>query len=185
MTDHADTFSKRILARRKVLADSLSENPLRIAVLGPSLNDISNSGTRKRRQIADSLEDDGHETFFPEQYVLKDDPSVPWVEQERQLLSDSAVDFVVILHTEDSAGVLVEIGNFVSVPEISFKTGVLFPFQYYRPMQNLPGNTVQAYFTRMQYTEEHLESCELVAECRRWAYTRQRDIWPNLQSERF
>ena len=128
MTDHADTFSKRILARRKVLADRLSENPLRIAVLGPSLNDISNSGTRKRRQIADSLEDDGHETFFPEQYVLKDDPSVPWVEQERQLLSDSAVDFVVILHTEDSAGVLVEIGNFVSVPEISFKTGVSIPF---------------------------------------------------------
>ena len=180
-----EAFSKRILARREELEHELSSNPLRIAVLGPSLDDISNSGTRKRRQIADSLENDGHETFFPEQYVLKDDPSVPWVEQERQLLSDSAVDLVIILHTEASAGVLVEIGNFVSVPEISFKTGILFPFQYYRPMDSLSGNTVQAYFTKMQYTQEHLESCELVAECRRWAYTRQKDIWPNLPSERF
>ncbi len=80
---------------------------------------------------------------------------------------------------------LVEIGNFASVPEISYKTGVLFPVKYYWPTQSLAGNTVQAYFARMQYTEEHLESCELVAECRRWAYERQSGIWPSLPTEGF
>ena len=185
MTEHDEEFTKRKVARRKELEGEATEKPLRIAVLGPNLGDADNVGARKRRQIADALREDGHETFFPEQYVAMDDPFVPWVEQERQLLSDSDVDLVVILHTEGSAGVLVELGNFVSVPEISFKTGVLFPFQYYRPTQSLSANTAQAYFSKLQYTAEELESCQLVAECRRWAYNRKRGVWPVLPPKGF
>ena len=167
------------------MADTLLKDPLCIAVLGPNLSDIDNSGTLKRRQIAASLETDGHITFFPENHVQDTDPSVPWVEQERQLLSDSSVDLVIILHTDRSAGVLMEIGNFVSVPEISLKTAILCPFKHYKPTENLFGNTVQAYFTKMQYTDEHLASCELVAECKQWAYTLQKGKWPRLPSEAF
>ena len=185
MTHQFEAFSRRVSLRRKELTDRLTAISLCIAVLGPNLDEVGNSGSAKRGQIADALENDGHETFFPEQYVVKDDPSIPWVEQERLLLSDESVDLVIILHTDDSAGVLVEIGNFVSVPEIYIKTGILFPSRHYKPTRNMSGNTVQAYFNRMQYTEEQLTSCELVAECRRWAYTRQIGNWPDLRSERF
>ncbi len=185
MTNHDETLGDDVLARRKELAAEMSERSLRIAVLGPSLEGDENFGSRKRRQIANSLTSDGHHTFFPEEYVSLDDPLLPGVEQERQLLSNSAVDLVIVLHTEDSAGVLVEIGNFASVPEINIKTGVLFPVKYYWPTQNLSGNTLQAYFTTMQYTEEHLETCELVAVCRRWAYQKSKGIWPTLPPEGF
>ena len=180
-----DAFSRRISIKRKEIAERLSAISLRIAVLGPNLDETCNTGSVKRSQIADALQKDGHETFFPEHYVSKNDPSIIWVEQERLILSDESVDLVIMLHTDDSMGVLVEIGNFVSVPEINIKTGILFPSQYYKPTQYMPGNTVQGYYNRMQYTEEQLESCELVAECRRWAYTRQIGIWPNLSSEKF
>ena len=185
MTGHDETLGNEILSRRNELEDNAPGKSLRIAVLGPNLDDADNIGTRKRRQIANALEADGHETFFPEQYVAMDNPFVPWVEQERQLLSGSDVDLIIILHTEDSAGVLVELGNFVSVPEISFKTGVLFPFQYYSPTQSLSANTAQAYFAKVQYTEEELESCQMVAECRRWAYDRKRGVWPVLPPKEF
>lgn len=184
MTDLAERFSQEISARRRELADRLLKDSLYIAVLGPNLKDIGNPGTLKRHQIADSLENDGHITFFPENHVQYTDPSMPWVDQERELLSDSSVDLVIILHTDHSAGVLMEIGNFVSVPEISLKTAVLCPTKHYKPTENLFGNTVQ-YFTNMQYTDEHLASCELVAECKQWAYTLQKGKWPSLQSEVF
>ncbi len=107
MMDHDETINETILARQKELVDDVPERSLRIAVLGPNLDDADNIGTRKRRQIANALEADGHETFFPEQYVAMDNPLVPWVEQERRLLSGSDIDLIIILHTEDSAGVLV------------------------------------------------------------------------------
>ena len=185
-----EAFSARILARRQELADGAAQIPLRIAVLGPNLDDRDNIGTKKRRQIADSLVSDGHDTLFSEHHVLMDDPLLIWIEEERRLLSGNDVDFVVILHTESSigglsAGALSEIANFVSVPAIRVKTGVLFPSKHYTPTQSLAANTVQAYTTRMLYTEEDMESCELVAECRRWANTRIKDMSPDLQSEVF
>ena len=185
MTGLDEEFANRKSARRDELADRAAKKPLCVAVLGPNLDDADNVGTRKRHQIADALKSDGHETFFLEDLVSLDNPMLSGLEQERLLLSDRDVDLVIILHTEDSAGVLIEIGNFASVPEISLKTAVLFPVKYYWPTQNLSGNTVQAYFAKMQYTEEHLESCELVAECRRWAYDRQRGVWPNPPTEGF
>ena len=114
-----------------------------------------------------------------------DNPFLLWIEQEQRVLSSDDVDFVIILHTESSAGALGGIFNFVSVPAIRVKTGILFPFRFYMPTQNLVGNTVQAYTTRMLYTEEHLESCEIVAECRRWANTRLKDMSPDFQPKVF
>ena len=183
MTGDTEAFQQRILARSKDLADELSNKRLSVAVLGPNLDESNGVGTKKRNQIADSLKNDGHKTFFPECLMDRNDPD--WIEQERKLLADSSVDFVVILHTETSAGVLVEIGNFVSVPEISSKTGILFPFRFYEPMQNLAANTVQAYPTKFQYTDDQMTSCELVAECRQWIRTRQKETSLQLKSESF
>ena len=185
MNEREDAFIQRISNSRRQITERLSETYLRVAILGPNLDDALSVGTRKRHQIATALEKDGHTTFFPEDLVVRDNPFVPWVERERELLRGSDTDLVIILHTEDSAGVLVEIGNFISVPEIYLKTAILFPIQYYKPTQNMSGNTVQGYFTKMNYTQEDLISCELVAECRRWAYTRQKHIWPNLSSGNF
>ena len=132
MTGGLDAFGQRILEKRKTIADSALAIPLRIAVLGPSLDGEGNSGSQKRRQIARALKEDGHDTFFPEDHVRRENPAL-LVVQEHQLLSDDSVDLVIILHTEDSSGVLVEIGNFAGTPEITNKTGVLFPFQHYKP----------------------------------------------------
>ena len=76
--------------------------------------------------------------FFPEERLDTSDPT-PWIEQERRLLSDSTVHLVIVLDAEDSAGVLIEIGNFVSVPKIHAKTAILFPSEHYKSGQNLPG----------------------------------------------
>ena len=127
MTNREEAFPARIAAKRRELADNLSKARLCIAVLGPNLEEIRDIGTVKRHKIADALVDDGHEAFFPEMRLENSDPDTPWVEQERKLLSDSTVDLVVILNTEDSGGVLIEIGNFISVPEIHSKTAILFP----------------------------------------------------------
>lgn len=172
-------FGQLILARQKALATEVSERSLNIAVLGPNLEKIRNIGTLKRYQIRDALQDDGHSPFFPE-HRLDYSLSVPWVEQERRLLSDGSIDLVIMLNTNESGGVLVELGNFVSVPEIRVKTGVLFPSELYYPKQSLPANTAHAYLARLQYTEEDLESCQLVAECRWWAYARRSGIWPRV-----
>ena len=189
MTD-GEAFSARILARRQELADGVAQMALRIAVLGPNLEEIGNLGTRKRYQIADALKDDGHDPFFPEQQLVLDDPASLWLELERQLLGNSAVHFVIILQTESSvgglsAGALSETASFVSEQAIQAKTGILFPFRRYEPTKSLAANTVQAYTTKMLYTEEDMDSCELVAECRRWANTRLKDMSPDLQPEVF
>ena len=155
------------------------ERPLNIAVLGPSLDDTRNIGTRKRLQIRDALENDGHRPFFPEERI--DRSAHNWIVQERELLRHPSVDMVIILHTEHSWGAFAEIANFVTVPEIQFKTAVLFPVALYTPTQSLPGNILQGYFVRMPYTDWQMEACQLVSECRRWAYDRMNGAWPEFR----
>lgn len=185
MTHPVDPFNDQTAAKCQEIKGRLSLSPLRIAVLGPSLEDSDSPGTRKRMQIYDSLKTDGHNPFFPEDEIDNSNPFQTWLEEERLMLSASDVDLVIILNTEDSAGALMEIANFVSVPEINIKTAVLFPNRHYKPDEGLPGNTVQAYFTRFPYTDEQMETCRLVSECRRWAYDRQNGIWPGLSSQSF
>ena len=160
---------------------ALSDRPLRIAVLGPSLADIRDIGARKRLQIRDALMDQGHAPFFPEDVI---DSSAPdWIGQERELLLNDSVDLVIILHTKNSWGAFSEVANFASFPEIRIKTAVLFPSEHYEPMNSLPANIVQSYFVRLPYTDRHMELCQLVSECVKWADDKRNGVWPELPSQ--
>ena len=163
----------------------VSFRSLRIAVLGPGIGQGESPGTRKRRQIRDALLEDGHAPFYPEDLISNTSPIDPLLEQERRILSDPEVELVVILHTTSSFGVLAEIANFVSVPQIKAKTVVLFPAQFYTPDESLVANTVRDYLTKMPYTERHFEVCQLVSECRKWANDRVIGLRPDLVSFRF
>ena len=173
MSDANDTFAERAAANRKFPRLSL-----RIAVLGPNLDEIGDAGTRKRYQIRDALADLEHSPFFPEEFI--DSSSLDWIGQERALLASDDVDLIIILHTNDSWGVFGEIANFVSVPEIRTKTAVFFPSEHYTPTRSLPANIVQSYFVKMPYTDDHLKSCQLVSECEKWARDMGNGYWQGL-----
>lgn len=173
MSDADDTFAERVAANRK-----FPQRSLRIAVLGPNLDEIRDAGTRKRYQIRDALKDLGHSPFFPEEFI--DSSSLDWIGQERDLLAGDDVDLIIILHTNDSWGVFGEIANFVSVTEIRTKTAVFFPIERYTPTRSLPANIVQSYFVKMPYTNDHQEACQLVSECENWARDMQNGYWQGL-----
>lgn len=156
-----------------------TERPLRIAVLGPGLQRAGYPGTQKRRQIHDALLADGHAPFFPEDLVDPTEPRDLLLEQERRILLEPDVDLVIILHTRNSMGVLMEIANFVSAPLIKAKTAVLFPNSFYTPDRGLPGNTVRAFRDKMMYSSKQFNDCDLVGECRKWAYDRAMGQWPD------
>lgn len=186
MTSQSDIFSERIVASQsRASENSMQGKGLRIAVLGPNLDNLQDTGTLKRYQISDALKDDGHEPFFPESYIEASDPNQVWLRVERQMLSDESVDLVIILHTDSSFGVLSEISNFLDVPDIHGKSAILFPAQFYMPNENLPANTVQAYYSRKIYTDDEMRACHLVEECRKWAYARRIGNWPGMEFQEF
>lgn len=158
---------------------------LQIAVLGPGLSNPGDPGTLKRRQIRNALEGDGHSPFFPEEVVTSDSPFSSFLDQERTLLDGPDVDLVIILHTPASIGVVAELGNFVSVPDIKAKTAILFPAQFYTPDESLVANTAREYFVKMPYTDTHFKSCQLVSECRRWANDRATGNWQVFSPHEF
>ena len=174
-----------IEAQARVQDNYLHGRRLRIAILGPNLDNIHEAGTLKRYQIRDALKDDGHAPFFPECFIDTDDSTQLWIEIERQLLIDPEVSLVIILHTEKSFGAFTEIANFVSVPEIHRKTAILFPHQLYTPGESLPANTVQGYYVRKIYTVDELEKCHLVAECRKLVSDRLNENWAGLSGQEF
>ena len=180
MINKTDTFGDIIAAKLNNERRRASySRPLKIAVLGPSLDNVDDPGTRKRRQIFDALKDDGHYPFFPETYVDKSQPFDIWIEQERIILSDPEVDLVIVLNTPTSIGVMLEVGNFVSVPEIRIKTAIMHPIEYYTPDDSLAANTIRAYLVQLPYTQEHMSVCQLVSECRIWVRRRQIGEWPS------
>ena len=181
MSNQIETFDDIISAKlNSERRNAPLSSPLRIAVLGPNLDNADDPGTRKRRQIHDVLERDGHYPFFPETYVDTSQPFDTWIEQERVILSDSAVDLVIVLNTPTSIGVILEIGNFVSAPVIRNKTAIMHPIEYYTPDDSLAANTIRAYLVQMPYTEEQMSVCQLVSECRIWVRRRQIGEWPGL-----
>ena len=99
MTSQADAFSNQSAAKRSDVEERSAGLSLRIAVLGPNLDDIGNVGTQKRYQIRNALENDGHQPFFPERELDTSDASQLWLELERQLLGDESVDLVIIFHS--------------------------------------------------------------------------------------
>ncbi|MCE2457363.1 MAG: hypothetical protein J4G14_06055 [Dehalococcoidia bacterium] len=166
------------MARLGEVEEEFTRRSLTIAVLGPNLENLDDTGTLKRYQIRDALLDMGHRAFFPEHHI--DSTAPDWIGQEQDLLRDDTVDLVIILHTENSWGAFGEISNFVSILDIQMKTAVLFPIEHYKPTQGMTGNIVQGYFVRMPYTYEQMEICQLVSECTQWAQQRQIGIWPEL-----
>ena len=149
---------------------------LSVAVLGPGLQNPESPGSRKRRQIREALECDGHEVFFPEDWI-----NPPFstgdlaIRRERTLLSDDSVGLVILLCTEASPGALGEIFGFVDESKIVEKTTLLFPSELFDPANSLVGNTVDYYRSKMLYTEEQFEICDLVSECRKFASDRIHD----------
>ena len=63
MTSQADAFrfSNQSAAKWSDVEERSAGVSLRIAVLGPNLDDINSVGTQKRYQIRDALEDYGHQ----------------------------------------------------------------------------------------------------------------------------
>ena len=179
MSDPNNIFGNLMSDRAKTVAAVYGAGlSLSVAVLGPGMSNPDDPGSRKRKQIRDALEDDGHRPFFPEDLVGSDPPSESLLEKERTLLGRPDVDLVIVLHTSTSYGAIAELGNFVSVPEIKAKTAVLFPIEYYMPDESLVANTVRDYLIKMPYTDSHFEACQLVSECRKWASDRATGMWP-------
>ncbi len=147
------------------------ERKLGIAVLGPGLDNPCEPGAQKRRQIHDALRQDGHAPFFPEDIVSLD-ATEPLLE-ERDILRRDSVDWIVVLHTRQSLGTVLEIGNSTDIPEIMSKTTILFPYDLYYYDSGLVAKTVRGSWSDpMPYTEEQLVSCSVVSECRGMAVER-------------
>ena len=157
---------------------AVARNRLSIAVLGPSLDDgESNRGGRKREQIRDALQQDGHRPFFPEEFVASDPSGPLLLEQERRLLGDAAVDLIIILYTTTSHGVLQEIAYFASYSTFKAKSAVLYPFELWQPGSSLFSDTLSEYLVRTPYSKTQFDDCTLVFECRKWASLRATGRW--------
>jgi hypothetical protein len=165
----------------------MSPTGIRIAVLGPGLGSPDSPGFKKRQQIRDRLEAEGHYPFFPEDPGLlqPENPIEPFLEQEWRLLSSPDVHLVIMLHTKESIGVVSEISYFMGIPEIKAKTAILTPIELYSPNESLPANTVRSYFVKLPYTDRHFDVCQLVEECIKWASDRQAGNWPGIVPFRF
>ena len=171
----ADVIARVDHALEKLLDDS----PLSIAVLGPALN-MENPGSRKRRQIHDALQKDGHKPFYPEDIVVTGTPKA--IVEEREILSKPSVDWIILLHTQNGHGTIGELSNFAEHDAIVAKTTVLFPQDLYDPSGGLTANTVESFWAQrtepLLYTDQQLASCNLVAECTALAFERLSDKSP-------
>ena len=183
MIDLINSLSNSVASKfRQTIRPRLVDRALKIAVLGPGLGG-NNFGLRKRRQILESLREDGHAPFFPEDCVDSDSPFESVLAQECELLSKPDVDMVIILHTENSMGVLMEIARFEEFPEIKAKTAILFPMRFYYD-EGVPSNTVRSFMIVHPYTEEQYETCRVVGTCRSWASSYKSRLWPAMQSHK-
>ena len=183
MCDTGVPLRRRILDKvQRLLPNYRADVPLRVAVLGPSLDD--SSGGKKRRQIYQALKKEGHSPFFPECALANAPPAAFILERERRMLVSSDVHLVIILHTS-GYGVAAELGNFVHVPEIVSKTAVLFPAEFYAPDNAVLANTAREFPMRQPYLKEHFLSCQLVSECLKWAEQRLTASWPSAAPHRF
>lgn len=157
-----------------------------IAILGPVPSDDQKEIFGwKRNQIRAVLRNDGHRPFFPED-CTKNDPTLPsLLQQEVLLMSSTVVDLVILFHTESGSGTLQEIGKFDSYPSILNKTRVLFPMKFFHPGANLFSNSLSEYAVKSPYTDEHLSTCSVLYECRKWASERAKEIWSLMQPQTF
>ena len=160
---------EKVLSFSSILRNT---SPLSVAVLGPGLQNSEDPwGAKKRRQIYDALQQEGHAPFFPEQLVARGTPGA--LIEEREILRESSVDWILLLHTRVSAGTLMELSLVLNFPELAAKTTVLFPTDYYDPYNALAANSVHVLEAPpLLYTDHQLSSCSLVAECKALATVR-------------
>ena len=184
MNEAGSRFSNSIIGKvRNLLSRHRAVNKLRVAVLGPDLQNPDDPGSQKRRQIFHALKDDGHDPFYPED-IADDSPMRSILNDERDDLSAPNVHLILILHTS-THGVLQEMSSFSHVDELVAKTVVLFPLEHYDPEDGgVPSNTAREFPRRWTYTEEQFVSCRLVSECRKWAEQRTTARWSGLPSRR-
>ena len=185
MNEDDTRFPNSIIRKvRDLLSRHRAVNNLRVAVLGPGLQNPDDPGSKKRRQIFQALKDDGHDPFYPEE-IVDDSPTTFILGEERRALIDPNIHLVLILHTS-THGVSQELSSFSHVREIVAKTAVLFPLEHYYPEDGgVPPNTACEFPVRFPYTEEQFVSCRLVSECQKWAEQRLTYRWPGLTPHRF
>ena len=169
MNKEIERFVRFVESRLDDFTDKLADESLVVAVFGPGVASDSLGG-RKRKQIADTLQSDGHVPIMPEQFLDLHRFDLSWLEQEALLLAEYRIDFVIVLLTEDSLGAYVEIGRISAHPAIMEKTVILYPrrhFSHFSQKEYLTANTV-ASFPNLLYTEDEMETCQVVAKCRDW-----------------
>ena len=160
----AESFvhQKSVAATSLLRSDSQIARSLTVAVLGPKLGQGGTNAVDKRSQIFHLVEGIGHKPFYPETVINID---LPWIFGEEAVLSSPQVDLVILLHTQDSWGVAVEIGAFSQSDAIRSKTVILLPKEY-SPDNNLLSNTAEVYPIKVRYTNRQYEECSLIEECR-------------------
>lgn len=174
-----ESFEERIARRRHELVIQQQSTPYKVAVLGPG---ESHRTFFKRREIHDALMAEKFDAFFPEAQVENDLPlSIP--DQERDLLRDSEVKWIIVLET--SEGPLNELATFSEIDEIVDKTFVLIPEEFYTPGQSYPTSVIQLYENLWRFSEEELQQCNLVSECMFRARRRRISLWNGLHSQQF
>ena len=154
-----ESFREQFLANVDKLVADQQAVPYRVAVLGPGED---HQAYFKRRQIRDTLVDEKFAPFFPEELVDEDLP-ISAVEQERIMLRDVDVDFIVVL--EHSEGPLSELAEYSNEEAIVLKTFVLIPESYYTPQESYPTGVIEQYNNRWRFTEEELNVCSVVHQC--------------------
>ena len=185
MNRETERFVRFIESRLDDLTSRLAKDSLVVAVFGPGIENDT-LGSRKRNQIVETLRTDGHRAFTPEEFLDVRRFDLIWLEQEELLLAENRVDYVIVLLTEDSIGAFTEIGRMSGNPAVVTKTGILYPHQYYSPDENLLSNTVATFPDLHLYTEDEIETCQLVAKCRDWVADEQHDIGrQQIPSQRF
>ena len=171
-----------VTAAQGIRASDLQPRRLRIAVLGPGEHPL---GMAKRKEIRDVLREDGHCALFPEDHVDLERLDRTGVDQERDLLEQDDVHLVIALVTEGSIGVVAELTDFRHAPAIMDKAAVLFPTKYYNPTGNIASNIAEDYIIKFPYTDQQLEDCQVVRECRHWAYSMAVGRWPGAEPHSF
>ena len=153
------SFQEAISAQREQLVTQMKSFPIVAAVLGPGEKDVT---YLKRCQIRDTLVAQAVDAFFPEDLV---DPhsELPLLDQEELILADRRVNLIFVLNT--SEGPLAQLSAFARNLDITSKTTVLVPEEYYIPGETFPTDIMERYSNRWRFSPAELKRCDLVREC--------------------
>jgi hypothetical protein len=153
-----ESFKDHVQRQIREIEKELLRQPFRVAVLGPGR---SSDRFQKRQQILDALKNIHCDAFMPEDFIDKHS-LIPEDEQERLILSNSDVDFIIALNM--SEGPLAELAVYSNNSAIVQKTFVLLPEQF-SSSGTFPSLILDRYPMRWPYDDHEFRECELVGEC--------------------